>query len=377
MIHVQTLLDFFKQHRVRIYAIAGLLLVSWFCWHFIAGGGNSSGNAFPPTTVTVYTVEKQNIPVIVSAFGSLRATQSAELSTQKPGIIASVNFTEGQYVKEGTLLLSLEDTTEQANLAKATADEKLYQVELERTQSLHKKGVSPLQELDRASANYAQRHAQTQVAQAEVDEMHIRAPFDAQVGARKISVGQYVSPGQPLVSVVNRNSLKVEFSVPEVYLSRLKEGLTVTLTTSAYPGQTFSGVIDYVSPNINPSTRTVALEADVDNSSEKLSPGLSAQVNLQLGIENNVLVVPEESLIATIEGQNVFVVRDNNVQTVAVEVAYRANGMASIAKGLNVGDQVVTQGQQKLRDGAPIKIMETVNDKKTKVVPVPPAKSKE
>jgi membrane fusion protein (multidrug efflux system) len=364
-----------SKHRVRIIAIAAIIFLILFCWRFIGGGSGNGANNYPATTVEVFQAKEQNIPILVSAFGSLRATEGAELSSEKPGIVSKVHFTEGQMVTKGTLLISLDDTTEQANLAKAKADESLYQLEFNRTETLYKKGVTPLQELDKASANLAQRKAQTQVAQAEEDEMHIVAPFDGQVGARKVSVGQYVSPGQALVPIVNRHSLKVEFSVPEVYLARLKEGLHVTLTSSAFPGREFTGVIDYVSPNINPSTRSVALEADVDNKDGALSPGLSVQVNLQLGMQENVLIVPEESLIATIEGQNVFVVRDKKAVTVAVDVGARADGKASITKGLKAGDIVVTQGQQKLRDGAPVTILETkkeeVNDTAAKASEVP------
>jgi len=272
--------------------------------------------------------------------------------------VTGIYFKEGQTVPKGTVVITLDDKNEKATLAKAIAEQNLAQLDYDRIATLYKKGAISLQELDKVTASLAQHKAGTDIARAELDKTQIIAPFDAQLGARKISMGQYVKPGDTLVSAVNRQSLKVEFSVPERYLAKLKVGLPVNLTSVAFSGRQFPGVVDYVSPSINPGTRTVELEATVDNSDRSLSPGLSVQVNLQLGTEENALSIPEESLVATVEGQNVFIVQDGKAVSTAVELGTRANGMVSIIKGLKAGDVVVTQGQQKLRDGAPVSILE-------------------
>lgn len=361
--------------KVRIYAVLALVAVVLIWWLFIRSGlGGGAANAYPPTTVVAFTVEKHNIPILVTAFGSLRSTESAELSVEKPDVVTGVHFKEGEVVPKGTLLITLDDKNEKANLAKAQADQNLYQLEFDRTVILYKKGVLPLQEQDKAAANLAQRKAQVDIAQAELEKTKILAPFTAQLGARKVSVGQYVTPGQPLVSLVNRQALKVEFSVPERYLSCVKNGQGVDLTTIAFPGRHFQGVIDYISPNITPSTRSLTLEAAVENKERLLSPGLSVQVHLQLGTEENALIIPEESLVATIEGQIVYVIKDGNVIATPVEVGSRANGMVGITKGLARGEVVVSQGQQKLRDGAPVVLMKAEEQKESAPSQKEPAK---
>jgi len=346
-------------NRARLYTVIALVILVVGGWFFFRGGiGGGQGGAYPPTLVTAVKADHRNIPVLISAFGSLRSLESAELTSEKADIVTGIYFKEGQTVPKGTVVITLDDKNEKATLAKAIAEQNLAQLDYDRIATLYKKGAISLQELDKVTASLAQHKAGTDIARAELDKTQIIAPFDAQLGARKISMGQYVKPGDTLVSAVNRQSLKVEFSVPERYLAKLKVGLPVNLTSVAFSGRQFPGVVDYVSPSINPGTRTVELEATVDNSDRSLSPGLSVQVNLQLGTEENALSIPEESLVATVEGQNVFIVQDGKAVSTAVELGTRANGMVSIIKGLKAGDVVVTQGQQKLRDGAPVSILE-------------------
>ncbi|MFI4955129.1 MAG: efflux RND transporter periplasmic adaptor subunit [Gammaproteobacteria bacterium] len=345
-----------------------------------------------PIPVMTAPVEQRDMPILVQAFGDLRAFDIAQLSAQSSGNIVEIHFNGGEKVEKDAVLAVIDNATEEANLQKAQAQQALSQIEYNRQANLVQRGAQPQQALDQAKAELAVKNADILAAQDALDKSFIKAPFTGRLGARLMSLGQYVSPGQNLVEIVNTDTLKVQFSVPEQYLSKLNVGQEVELSTSAYPDLKFAGKVDYVSPSIDPVTRNISVEGLVDNQQDFLSPGLSTQLSLILGHDQNALVVPEESLVYSLEGPSLFLAEDapefqldervkeqillqqsaqrgvpvdqlpplslKKVNKVRVETSTFLNGSVQVTTGVKAGDLVITQGQQKLREGVIVMVVD-------------------
>ena len=232
-----------------------------------------------PVPVMATLVEQRAMPILAQAFGDLRAFDIAQLSAQSSGNIEEINFNGGEKVAKDQVLITIENATQKANLQKAQAQLTLSQMEFDRAARLVKTGALPQQTLDQRRAELESSRADLASAQDAFDKTFTKAPFSGRLGARSISIGQYVSPAQNLVDLVNLTTLKVQYSVPEQYLSELRVGQETEITTSAYPDRIFKGKVDYVAPLVDPVTRSIAVEALVDNKEDLLSPGLSTQVS--------------------------------------------------------------------------------------------------
>jgi membrane fusion protein (multidrug efflux system) len=272
------------------------------------------------------------------------------------GSITELFFTEGQAVKTGDALIRIDDSLEQAKLAQAQAEVELNTVEYKRNESLLARKAVSSQEVDRTKATLDVSLAQLEIAKADLAKTLIKAPFDGELGEKLLSLGQYITIGETLVHIVDKSRLRLEYSVSEQYISKVALGQTISLISSAYPDETFQGTVSFISPYIDESTRTLKVEAMVDNTDGRLAPGLSVKLQHILGYTPNGYKIPEESLLPTVEGYRVYVVKDNKANSVTVEIASRIKGFVYIAKGLNPGDVVVTRGQEKLRDGAEVEI---------------------
>jgi membrane fusion protein, multidrug efflux system len=353
-----------KHHRY-IRAISGALIAAlliYFSYHQWRGGkATPDAMAAPTVLVTASPVVVEDAPITINVFGSLRAVNSAAIASEMDGPIVELDFTEGESVTVGTTLLRLDDVLEKAELAKARADLELNTVQYARMQSLLKNKATSQQEYDQAKADLAVSSAQVEIASANLEKTLIKAPFDGVLGARKLSVGQYVTAGEALVDIFDARHLKLEYSVSERFLGQVVVGQTVDLTTSAYPDTVFTGTVDFIAPNIDANTRTLAVEAVIDNSDGRLSPGLSMRLVHVLGHKEKSIKIPEESILPTVEGYRVYVIQEDIANGVSVEIESRTKGFVYITKGLKPGDIVVTSGQEKLRDGAKVEILATEN----------------
>jgi len=350
-----------------------LVVVTLISLFAITGCGDSSKNqqnlAGMAIPVIVTTVKQQDVPNKVRAFGNLYAPNNTAIASEIAGNIAAIEFKEGDLVKSGTELIRIDYRTQAAKLEQAQADAELGSIELERAKNLFQKGAQSRQEYDKAIATSKARDAEVAIAKAELDKTMITAPFAGRLGARTISLGNYVSPGTILVTIVDKQNLKIRYNVPENFLSTLKLDQPVILQVDAFPNETFTGAVDFISPTVDEKSHTILVEAQIPNQNERLSPGLSAVAMQTLGITANALIVPEETLVASIEGQNIYRLytdeetKQLRVQKVLVEIGSRYDGLAQITSGLNAGDQIVLQGQQKLRDGATVQIFDPAKAK--------------
>ncbi|NQV20847.1 MAG: efflux RND transporter periplasmic adaptor subunit, partial [Rhodospirillales bacterium] len=209
---------------------------------------------------------------------------------------------------------------------------------------------------DEAQANKSVNQARVALAQAKVDKYHLRAPFDGVLGLRKVSIGDYVVPGQDVVNLEAIDTLKVDFRIPETYFSVLKVGQRVDISVDAFKGRAFSGTVYAIDPQIDPEGRSIAVRARIPNPDRALTPGLFARVNLIVQETGGAILIPEQATMPRGNEQFVFRIVGGKVSTTKVVPGIRREGMVEIVEGLKAGDIVVTAGHLKLREGTPIRL---------------------
>jgi len=339
--------------RKIIFIIIALLLAGFIVFKF---HHKKVVIADAATFVKVSKVVQANLPLEVRAVGTLTAAKNVQIAPEVAGQISKILFQDGTYVKQGTPLIQLDDATYRAKADAVQADLKFSEASYARLALLAKRGIISPQDLEKAENDLKVKKSLAQENQVNLDSMLLTAPFDGVVGKAAVSPGDYVAVGQALVPLTDTHHLRVEYSVPDKYLADLKLGQTIILTTSAYPDKKFTGSVAYIAPTINTEDRTIAVYADVPNDNGVLTSGLYVSVIHQLGSQNNALVLPAKSLVATIDGQQVFKVVDNKATSVPVVIGERTADNVQVLQGLSLGDMVVTEGQQKIRDGAVVKI---------------------
>jgi len=308
--------------------------------------------------VRVQTTQVQEVPFArgIAAVGSLRSDESVILRPEVAGRIQHIDFGEGQSVKAGQVLIRLDDSIPRAELQQAQANLALAQSQYKRSVDLQGRGFVSQQARDEASSTLKVQQAATVLAQARLDKMTIRAPFAGMVGLRDVSVGDYVNQGQDLAPLEAIDPLKVDFRVPEMYLSKVGTGQTLAVRLDAMPGQEREGKVYAVSPLVDAGGRSILLRATVANPDHTLRPGMFARVQLQFA-QDRALVVPEAALSPSGQTQYVFRVREGKAQRVQVTVGERREGRAELLTGVAPGDEVVVAGFQRLTDGAPVTIV--------------------
>ncbi len=293
----------------------------------------------------------------VAAVGTVRSNESVVLRPEIAGRIAGIHFRDGAAIVRGALMVTLDASTQEAELAQARASFALAESNYRRNDDLfHKKFVSE-RARDESAATLKVLAAAVQLAEARLKKSRLSAPFSGLIGIRKVSVGDYVKEGQDLVNLEDISTLKLDFRLPESYLPRLARGQAVALTTDSLPGETFSAVVEAIDPQIDPAGRTALLRARLPNPEGRLRPGMFARVRLALGADRQALAVPEESLLPAGSDHYVFRIAEGRAQRVKVETGLRSGTQVEIVSGLDSGDMVVTSGQLKLREGAQVKIL--------------------
>jgi membrane fusion protein (multidrug efflux system) len=291
---------------------------------------------------------------VLSAIGSVEANEQVQLKAEAAGVISHIGFTDGRPIREGDLLFELESAKESALLAQAKAEEDVARQNLDRARQLAGTRAISAQEMDQLASLVDARTAARQLQEEQLADMRITAPFDGVVGPRLVSVGQYVDRGQLLVELVDHAKVKVTYRVPERRVSELALGREVRVTVNGYPNRVFDGVVDLVSPVVDPSTRTVLVRAILPNPEGLLKPGMFARVETVISRREEALVIPESALVAGLDGFSVYVVKEGLARLTPVVLGVRNRGTAEVRSGLAVGQEIVVQGTQKLVDGTAV-----------------------
>lgn len=313
----------------------------------------------PPVTVEVAPVAQVAMPRAITAVGSLRSDESVVVRPEVAGRVAEILFREGQRARKGQVLVRLDASVQQADTQQAKANLNLAQSKYERARDLSAKGFISSQALDEAQSTYKVAEATYQVTAARLAKMEIRAPFSGVIGLRSVSIGDYVKDGQDIVNLEEIDPLKVDFRVPEVFMGSLKTGQTLQLGLDAFPGKEFQGKVFAINPLVESTGRAIVVRALIGNNDAALRPGMFARVRLLLGDENPVLAIPEQSLVPVGEDNFVFKVVNGSAVRSKIEIGQRRDGKVEVVQGLVNGDRVVIAGQQKLRDGAAVRVADS------------------
>ena len=357
---------------VRWFIIIGLLLA-------LLVGGLVGFNSFrskmiaqffannkpPPTTVTVAEAKSEVIPNLLTAVGDLAAVHQVNVTSDVSGRITDIMFTAGSSVKAGTPLLQLFDGPDQGDLASFKAQATVAQLSLDRAKQLAARQFGPQATVDQAQAAYDQANAGIAKMEATISQKLVRAPFDGELGVRKVEVGQFLTAGTQIVSLTDLSALYANFTTTEKDSGTLKVDQIVRVAVDAYPGRRFEGKISTIEPQINTDTRSIRIQATIANPDRILKPGMFATTTVVLPDKPAVVTVPETSVDYTLYGDSVYLITEKqdgdgktNLTAVRtfVRTGDRIDGRAVITSGLKPGDRVVAVGQLKLQSGAAVAI---------------------
>ncbi len=324
----------------------------------------------PPTTVTSATVQEENWAPELRATASVVAISGAMLAAELPGTVAEVKFENGAQVEKGAVLIQLDVLAEQAQLRSAEADLALAKANEERARGLAENHVISKSEYDSADAALKQKAAAVDNMRALIEKKTLRAPFAGQVGIRQVNVGQMVPAGQALVGLQSLDPIFVNFALPQQQLGQLKEGLAVRVRSDALPGHDFDGKLTAVNPAVDEVTRNVTVQATLENHEHLLKPGMFVEAAVILPAQEKTLVVPATAISYAPYGDSVFVIEKKQdektkkdglvLRQAFVRLGETRGDFVAVTKGLKAGEQIVSTGVFKLRNGAPVVIDNTL-----------------
>jgi len=319
----------------------------------------------PPEAVTSIVAHREQWPATLTVIGTMEAVQGVTVSADLPGAVARVAFDSGKSVHAGDILVELDTRQERAHLAALEAQRDLAKVNFGRMQQLVDEGVISRMEYDQASSQQKATEANVAEIRATIERKTIRAPFSGILGIRQINLGQYLSAGQAIVSLQALNPIYVNFGVPQQTLSQMVIGHAVHVAKEDLPNAAFSGRVTAVDSVVNEATRNIQIQATLSNPEGKLRPGMFVQVEVPLGAARSVIALPASAINYAPYGDSVFVITDlkdpsgktyRGVQQQFVKVEGSHGDQVAIVSGVNPGDEVVTSGVFKLRNGAAVQV---------------------
>lgn len=305
------------------------------------------------TAVITATIERKPMIDRIQALGTAGANESIEIQPRIASLVDRILFTEGAHVLQGDLLVELENSEIVAGLAVAEASLAESKSIYDRSKSLISSQAISASNLDQLRAQVKVNEAQVEAARARLANTTIKAPFSGRVGLRRVSPGSFVDTQTVITTLDDVSRIKLDFSVPETFLTVVAEGMRITAQSVVYPERVFEGSIASIDTRLDTISRAVQVRAIIPNDDSALRPGMFMTIDLQRD-QGDVLVAPEQSLVPEGTSQYVFVVIDGIAQKRAVEIGRRIPGFVVINNGLNAGDRVVTEGSGKIRDGSAI-----------------------
>jgi membrane fusion protein (multidrug efflux system) len=344
--------------------IAGAVVLLFFAFKFFFPGqadagqgpgmGGPPGGGMPPSSVETVVVHARAAPNQFQTVGTLRSSESITVRPEVAGTIQRIHFADGQQVPRGALLFTLDDALVRADLNEANANLQNSRRAHSRAQELAGKQLIARADLDKSTAELAVNEARAASARTRIAKAQIRAPFAGVIGLRSVSVGDYVEAGKDLVQLVRLDPLEIDLRAPEVVLSSLAVGQKVAFGVDSFRDQRFDATVVAIAPTVDVGGRSVSLRARFANADQKLRPGMSAQVRIQLDTNGSALMVPEQAIVPMGEQKNVYVVAQGKAKLVPVTLGNRQPGLVEVTSGLKDGDQVIVSGLQKIGDGAPV-----------------------
>lgn len=331
----------------------------------------------PPQQVIVAPVISKEISDIVEALGTARANESVTITSSVSEKVNAINFEDGQQVKSGDTLVVLEQAEEQANLQHSKAVLGERKLALDRLRRLAKRNLVPPDELDRARLAVEQAEANISAIQARINDRIIKAPFDGVMGLRELSVGTLIELGDKVATLDDIRIIKLDFSVPAVFLSELKPGLKIEACADAIANKIYKGEIKSVDSRVDPVSRSVKVRAVLPNTDGRIVPGILMQIQLLRNL-HQALIIPEAALLPLGDKQFVMVRVTKDTKERAekreITIGTRIPGWVEVTNGLTLTEQVITHGNNKVRHGVRISIL-AVDDGKVNISDIIKGKS--
>ncbi|OGU00643.1 MAG: hypothetical protein A2085_07225 [Gemmatimonadetes bacterium GWC2_71_10] len=318
-------------------------------------GPGARGGARPAAPVDVAVAERRRVEDAISGTGQIEALQSIELRPDVEGRIVDILFREGSRVARGTPLFKVDDAELRAQVARAEAERDLASQALARTRQLIESQGATQSDLERAEAQYRSTQASLEILQLRLSRTTVTAPFSGIVGARTVSLGDYVNNQSRLVSLQTSNPQRATMTVPERYAERLRVGQRITFAVAALRGRTFTGVVDFVDPTVRVPGRTILVKAQVPNPRGELNAGMFVEGRLVAAVRENAVVVPEDAILPLQGAAYVYVVADGHANRRSVETGMRTPGFVEITRGIQAGEQVVVGGLERLTEGMAVR----------------------
>lgn len=322
------------------------------------------GGGIPPQAISTTVVENAVWQPNVEVIGSLQAAQATDLATEVNGLITQIHFKSGEHVKAGEVLLKLNDAPLQAQLAQLKASAALAKQNLDRDRAQLKIKAVSQAVVDSDMATLKGAEAQIKQQEALIDQKTLKAPFSGKLGIRKVDLGEYLPAGTAVVSLQKLDPMYLDFTIPQSELSLIEVGKKISITTNAFARKTFEGKIKAIEPQVNTSTRNITVRAEIGNPDGLLLPGLFATAKVNQGEERQYLTLPSTAIAYNPYGSTVFIVKDEGkddkgkpkltVEQRVVTTGATRGDQVAILSGLKAGETVVTAGQLKLRNGAPV-----------------------
>ncbi|MEQ8406361.1 MAG: efflux RND transporter periplasmic adaptor subunit [Oceanicaulis sp.] len=316
------------------------------------------------TPVAVHTVETHEFADVVEALGTARANESVTITAKVSDVIARLEFDSGERVEAGQILVELADAEEAAGLSEARATLRETTRDVERTRDLTERGVAPRSRLDEAVAAVERARARVSAIEARVADRIIRAPFSGVVGLRNVSEGELVRPGDVIARLHDASVIKLDFTVPERFLSVIETGQTVRARSDAWLETVFEGEVDQIDSRVDEATRAVTVRALIDNADGQLRPGMLMTVSLRRA-ERERPAVPGAAIVRLDEAAYVFMLDESGDGARAVRrdvaLGQRTAGVVEVVEGLQPGDRIIAEGVHRLSDGAPVQVMRETN----------------
>jgi membrane fusion protein (multidrug efflux system) len=319
----------------------------------------------PPEAVTSVVAQREQWPSTMNIIGTVEAVHGVTVSADLPGTVDRIAFDSGQSVREGNVLVELDTRQERAQLAALEAQRDLAKVNFGRMQQLVNEGVISKMEYDQASAQQKATEANVAEIRATIERKTIRAPFSGILGIRKVNLGQYLAGGNPVVPLQSLNPIYVDFGVPQQIAGQVRVGRNLRVTSEDLAGQAFTGRVTAIDSVVDQATRNVQVQATLSNPEGKLRPGMFVQVEVVLGASRPVITLPASAISYAPYGDSVFIITDlkdpkgntyRGVRQQFVKVNGSRGDQVAIVSGVNPGDEVVTSGVFKLRNGAAVQV---------------------
>ena len=338
-----------RASQLAVIALAAMMLVG--CG---GGGEEEAPPAQPPTLVEAVAVSTDKVVDELTSVGTIKPNEVVTIKPEAAGIIRAIHFEEGKRVKEGDLLFELDNQKEKAQLEEVKAELELAKQNLQRSKPLVGTKAISQQEVDQLASQVALKQAALTYQEERLSDTRIHAPITGRLGPREVSLGQYVNIGDTLVTLTDDLKVKISYRASEKYAGRVEEGQKVSLTVAAHGEEKFAGEVDLINPMVDQNTRTLEIRALVPNEDGRLKPGMFAHVRTVIGERDGSIVVPERAVIPSLTGFAVYLIKDGQATLTPVQLGMRMPGKVEVKSGLEVGQELITSGNQKIADGAPV-----------------------